>query len=72
MVYEPRRVTLDGNIFVQFVYHLCGLLFALLVLIAEFLANFNPVGKIFSFLFTNVLMQTRKALLRGKNIFYET
>jgi len=34
-VFEPHRLTIHGNISVQFVYHSCGLLLALLIFIVE-------------------------------------
>jgi len=71
--YEPRRVKINGNIFVQFVYHSFGLSFALLVFIAEFHKRihlcFTPVLVIFSFLIRNFLQQTQNAVLLGIKIF---
>jgi len=34
-VFEPRGIKIEGNIFIQFILHLCGLLFASLVFIIE-------------------------------------
>jgi len=73
--FKPQQVKIDGNIFVQFLYHSSGLLLALLFFIAECLTRIivclNSVRMIFCFLVRNFLIQTRKALLRGKKMLYE-
>jgi len=66
-VYEPQAIKIDGNIFVQFVYHSAGLLLAFLVFIVE-LRNrinlcFNAVRGICCFYLSNFLQQTQKAVL---------
>jgi len=70
--YKPQKVEIDGNIFVQFVFHLFGLLFALLVFIAEFHKRinsfFNPVRVTVSLLNRNFLKQAQKAFLIGLKI----
>jgi len=70
--YEPQRVKIDGNIFVQFVFHSFGLLVALVVFIVEFHKRINlffkPIRVIFSFLLGNFLHQTQKAFLLGLKI----
>jgi len=68
-VFEPRRLTMLGNIVVQFFFHLSGLLFEFLVFIVELRKKialcFNPVGSIFSLFIRNFLHQFQKAFLQG-------
>jgi len=67
--FEPRRLTIHGNIFVQFVFHSGGLLLALLVFVAELhkkiILRFNSIRLILKFLLKNVLHQSQKAFLQG-------
>jgi len=73
IVYDSRRIQINGNIFVQFVIHSIGLLLALLVFIVEFHTRItlfcNPVRVIFSFLISNFLQQSQKASLLGLKCF---
>jgi len=68
-VYVSRRIQIDGNIFVQFIFHSFGLLLALLVFIVELHRRINlfcnPVRVILNFLLSNFLQQTEKASLLG-------
>jgi len=68
-VFEPCRFTMLGNIVVQFVFHLSGPLFALLVFVVELRKRialcFNPVRSIFSLFIKNFLYQFQEAFLQG-------
>jgi len=68
-VYEPRPLTIHGNIFVQFVFHLFGQLLALLVFIVELhtliALYFSLVYVTVGFLITNFLHQSEKAFQLG-------
>jgi len=70
-VYEPRRINIQGNISTQFVFHSCGLLLALLTLIAEShksaIRRFKLVCGILAFWFKNFARQCQKGLLCGLN-----
>jgi len=68
-VFKPRRVTIQANIFVQFVFHSFGLLFALIVFIVELrkvIGSFLcALLKLFCFLIGNFIKQFRKAFSLG-------
>jgi len=72
--YKPRRLTIHGNIFVQFVFHLFGQLIALLVFVVELrklvALYFDSVYVTAGFLIRNFLHQSEKTFLLGfKYIF---
>jgi len=72
-VYEPRRITIHGNIFVQFDFHSFGLLLALLVFFVEFHKRinlcFSPVRIVIGFLVGNFVIQARKAIMQAFKIY---
>jgi len=66
-IFEPRGVKLQGNIYVQFVFHSLGLLLALFVFITELhksiILCLGSVAGIFGFLLKNFSHQSKKAVL---------
>jgi len=69
-VYKPRRLTIFGNIFVQFVFHSFGLLLAFLVLVAELHKHIifclNSVRLTVGFLIGNFFHQSKKAFTHAR------
>jgi len=70
-VFEPRHLTIHGNIFVQFVYHFVGLLIAFLIFVAELHKHtidwFHKVRVKVDFLIRNFFYQSKQAILHGLN-----
>jgi len=66
-VFKPRPVDIKGNISVQFVLHLFGLLLSLIVFIIELhkkiIAGLNSILVVSDFLVTRFLLQTQSTLL---------
>jgi len=67
--FDPRRLSIQGNISVQFVFHLLGLAFAWLVLVVElrktYVFLFWCLCVKIDFLVTNFLQQSQKVFLFG-------
>jgi len=72
---EPRKLTIYGNIFVQFAFLSCGLLLALLIFVAEFhkavARSVDFVRNSVGFLIINFLQLSQKAFLIGLNNFLD-
>jgi len=70
---QPRRLAIHGNIFVQFVFLSCGLLFGLLIFVAEFHMSvtlyFYSVRNSVGFIIKNVLQHSQKAFQLGVKKF---
>jgi len=75
-VLEPRAIKITGNIFVQFVLHSCGLLFASLILIIEVRRKirffFQFVCGVCYLVVKPCLLQSQKQLLMWLKIFVTT
>jgi len=75
-IFEPRPLTIHGNIFVHFVIHLVLLLFALLVFVIELHKRialcFNSVLLMSDLLIRNVLYQWQKVFLLGLRFLLKT
>jgi len=71
---EPRRLTIHGNISVQFVYHSFGLLLALMVFIAELhkciILHMNSFCLVVRFLIRNFFRQSQITFKLGLNYLY--